>query len=77
MRSTQEELAEHFPGKADRLAALLCSDAEFHRLCVSYQAVIEATRRRATDAVRTDIRKIEELRYVRATLAEAITRNLA
>jgi uncharacterized protein YdcH (DUF465 family) len=76
MRPTQEELAEHFPGKADRIVALMTQDTDFRRLCVSYQELLEATRRRATDAIRTDSRKAEELRRTRWTLAEAIARNL-
>jgi uncharacterized protein YdcH (DUF465 family) len=76
MRATRDELVEHFPGKADRIRTLLTEDLNFRRLCVSYQELLEATRRCATDAVRTDSRKAEELRYTRLTLAEAIARNL-
>ena len=76
MRSTHHELAELFPGKADRIEALLTADTRFRKLCTSYQEVLEATRRRATDAVYTDRRKAEELRRTRSTLAEAIAASL-
>ena len=76
MSATHHELTEHFPGKAERIEALLSADTRFRSLCDSYRDILEATRRRATDAVFTDRRKVEELRRTRHTLAEAIAARL-
>lgn len=76
MRATHIELAELFPGKADRINALMTEDTRFRSLCAKYQELLETTRRCATDAVFTGPRQIEELRDRRRILAEAISDSL-
>ena len=76
MRFRNEELARQFPGKAERIQMLGHMDDNFRKLCDSYRELNRAIQRRATDAVPTDRKKVEDLRRTRAILKEAIAASL-
>ena len=72
MQLSQDDLASHFPGKADRIERLRRRDPHFRELCDSYAEVNRAIARRATDAVFTGRDQERALRRQRDILKMSI-----
>ncbi len=76
MSHTPHELAEEFPGKADRIHELRQSDAHFRRLADQYHEVNRAIHGAETGDGPTDQVHEEDLRKKRMRLKDEIATHL-
>ncbi len=76
MSHTPHELAEEFPGKADRIHALRQDDAHFRRLADEYHEVNRAIHGAETGDEPTDQFHEEDLRKQRMRLKDEIATHL-
>lgn len=77
MSHTPHELAEEFPGQAERIQALKARDAHFARLAEDYHAVNRAVHRAETRVEPMGEAEEAQLRRRRMQLKDAIARALA
>ena len=77
MTHVPHELAEDFPGQADRIHALREEDPHFRRLTEEYHAVNRAVHRAETHAEPTDEAHEHALRRRRMELKDRIAACLA
>jgi uncharacterized protein len=75
--STPHELAEEFPGKAERIHHLRETDPHFRRLADAYHAANRAVHRAETRAEPVSEDEEHRLRRERARLKDDIARMLA
>jgi uncharacterized protein YdcH (DUF465 family) len=74
--STPHELADDFPGQADRIHHLRETDAHFRRLADDYHATNRAVHRAETRAEPVSDAEEHRLRRERARLKDEIARHL-
>ncbi|HMO09257.1 MAG TPA: DUF465 domain-containing protein [Paracoccaceae bacterium] len=77
MSHTPHELAEDFPGAADRIRALVAADAHFARLVGEYHEVNRAVHRAETRVEPVSDHAETEMRARRSRLKDLIARTLA
>ena len=76
MSHTPHELAEEFPGKAERIHALRSEDEHFRKLCDRYHEVNRAIHRAETAAEPVSDAHEHDLRRTRVTLKDEIAAHL-
>ncbi|MFM2355643.1 MAG: hypothetical protein RLZZ528_1379 [Pseudomonadota bacterium] len=77
MSHTPHELADDFPGQADRIHALKRGDPHFARLATDYHEVNRAVHRAETRVDLLSEEEEEHLRKKRSLLKDQIARALA
>ena len=77
MSHTPHELAEDFPGAAERIHELKLSDAHFARLAEEYHTINREVHRAETGITPTDPAVETDLRKRRAVLKDQIARLLS
>lgn len=77
MSNTPHELAEDFPGAAEKIHALKARDAHFARLAEAYHEINRAIHRAETGVEPVDPVAETDMRKRRAALKDEIARMLA